>query len=151
MKIGTCGFCALLCILCLLLVGGCGASAKTGDVFFTDLNQADRIIISVEPQANPKVKSPAKICTRESDLAALKETIGQFEIGQATETIYGGENIVILLYQGDTLLHRIALHDNGLCHHRRHLLYLLLENGFHLVIWLFRDRRRKHFSFGMIS
>lgn len=113
MKIGTRGFCALLCILCLLLVGGCGASAKTGDVFFTDLNQADRIIISVEPQANPKVKSPAKICTRESDLAALKETIGQFEIGQTTETIYGGENIVILLYQGDTLLHRITLHDNG--------------------------------------
>ena len=99
MKIGTRGFCALLCILCLLLVGGCGASAKTGDVFFTDLNQADRIIISVEPQANPKVKSPAKICTRESDLAALKEHLSDktmIIVAQRISTVIHAEQIIVL-------------------------------------------------------
>lgn len=113
MKIAMRGLCALLCLLCLSVIGGCGASAQTGVAFFTDLNQADRIVISIEPQANPAVLSPAKICTREADLSALKQVIGQFKIGSTTETVNGSENIVILLYQDDTLLHRITLHDNG--------------------------------------
>lgn len=126
MKTGARGFCALLCIFCLLLVGGCGENTQAGSAFFTDLNQADRIVISIEPQANPTVKSPAKICTRESDLAALTDVIGQFVIGRETETVSGGENIVILLYQGDTPLHRITLHNNG---------YATLDGVSYLCTW----------------
>ena len=90
---------------------------KNAESVLPDLESADRIVISVQPQANPAWASPAKDCTEQQDVQAVVDALLSLKIGDSTDTIYGGETVRVLAYKGETLLYDLCFTEKTLSIH----------------------------------
>ena len=103
-----------VCLLLCFVLAGCSLNMKGAKSVLPNLEEADRIVISVQPQANPEWASPAKDCTEPQDVQAVVNALLSFKIGDSTDTIYGGETIRVLAYKGETLLYDLSFQEKTL-------------------------------------
>lgn len=103
-----------VCLLLCFVLAGCSLNMKGAKSVLPNLEEADRIVISVQPQANPAWASPAKNCTEPQDVQAVVNALLSLKIGDSTDTIYGGETIRVLAYKGETLLYDLSFQEKTL-------------------------------------
>ena len=101
----------VLLVICVLLSGCAGNNDE--HLIFGDLSEANHVIISLYPNANPACASIAKNCTQAEDVEMIITAIKDVRGKEIPETIYGGEYIYISIYRDESNIYKIYIYSNA--------------------------------------
>jgi len=88
-------------LVLLLLCTGCASKTTAPLLQDADAVRVNHAVMIPDYYGQPQETYTGKICTGALDVAAIVKALQAAKIGEETDTIYGGETALILLYCDD--------------------------------------------------